>query len=114
MTRGLLVAIVAVVACAKAPLVLHEPNDPRLLQKLELTQQEWHEIHEQFLAHPGIEMPSDLRVLHWGRSSATGFVEVWCGHTATASRATSGPVFFFRRSEGHWYLLDEMSEWGKN
>ena len=113
-SRSLLIAVVTVLACAKAQLVLYEPNDPRLLGKLGLTAPEWREIQDQFHSHPGLELPSDLRVLRWGRSSVTGFVEVWCEHTASASRPASGPVFFFRREDGHWYLLDEMSEWGRD
>jgi hypothetical protein len=110
--RHLLAATLALIGCAKPQLALHDPGDPRLVAKLGLSSDEWRQIQAEFQSHA--DVTGDCRILHWGRSTLTGDVEVWCFHAAPTSRRTSGPVFFFHRTDGQWHFLrEEMSEWGR-
>jgi hypothetical protein len=99
--------LVTLASCAAPYLTLHDAADPKLLQKLRLTQREWDEIQQIMKTD---RLARGLRPLQWGRNGL-GYVEVWLAKSGSAAPALSGPVLFFRNDRGHWYLLREMSEW---
>ncbi len=96
-------------ACAATEFVKVRPDDPRLVTKLRLSQAEWQEIQAEIRKAQDI-VDADKQVWVWGRDLQTGFIELWCGNPKTD---VSGPVYFFRRDDGHWRLLREMSFWDK-
>lgn len=112
MTRLVCGLILLFAGCAKPQLVLHDPADPALIRKLGVSSPEWRQMQAQvdsLLARGDLR---DLRVIHWGRSSPTGDIEVWFAHALPKSPRNSGPVFFFRHVDGQWRLVtEEMSEW---
>jgi hypothetical protein len=97
-------------ACAKARIVSVDPADPQPARKLRLSEEEWRELQSEFQKHRGGLIARDLKVLWWSRSAITNLVEVACVDPYSPS---SGPVFFFRRDDGHWRILREMSVWDK-
>jgi hypothetical protein len=80
-----------------------------LAHKLELSLQEWQEIQSEFQNQSG-----EMKPFKWGRNSVSGLVEVYCVDPASPSPKRSGPVFFFRRDDGHWRMLREASGWDKD
>ena len=106
--RVALMSAVVVASCAKPDIVFVEPTDSRLAHKLRLPEQEWQEIQSEFRKHRGDPIAPDLIVKWWGRSVTSDLVEVGC---VDPKDTASGPIFFFRRDEGHWHLLREMSVW---
>jgi len=106
----LLLGIVLLAGCAGAEFISVGPKDPQPARKLRLSDQEWQEIQSEFRKHRGDLIDPDLNVKWWGRSAITGLVEVACENPKSPS---SGPVFFFRRDDGHWRILREISVWEK-
>jgi hypothetical protein len=103
-----LLSAVVLIGCAKSQFVTVDPTDHHPARKLGLSEQEWQEIQSEFRKHQGDLIARDLNTVYWGRSAATGLVEVGCVDPKSPS---SGPVFFFRRDDGHWRILREMSVW---
>ena len=101
----------AIATCATPPYTFVDPTESRPAHKLRLSEQEWQEIQAEFQKHRGDLIAPELSVKSWGRNlESGGLIEVMCvDPTATAG----GPVFFFRRDEGHWRILRETSWWGK-
>lgn len=107
-TSVALLGIVLLAGCDKPEIGSVGPADPQAARKLRLSEQEWQEIQSEFRTHRGDLIARELKVLWWGRSAASGLVEVGC---VDPSSPSSGPVYFFRRDDGHWRILREVSVW---
>jgi hypothetical protein len=109
--RLALISTLVVASCAKSEIVFVDPTESRLTYKLRLSEQEWQEIQAEFQKHRGDLIAPELNVKWWGRSLTSGLVEVGC---VDPKSPASGPIFFFRRDEGHWHILREMTVWYRN
>jgi hypothetical protein len=94
-----------VASCADSSSALFDPASPLLAQKLGISEEDWREVHVL------ISKRQDYSLTYLERSSL-GHIGAWMSTKTIDYLQKRGPVFFYAKHQGHWYELDEMSEWG--
>ena len=92
-------------SCTHSSSALFEPSSPGLAQKLGIHDDDWREVQSL------ITKEQDYSLTYLERSPV-GYVGAWMSTKTTNGLQKHGPVFFYAKHEGHWYRLDQMSEWG--
>jgi hypothetical protein len=93
-------------SCANPSPALIDPASPRLAQKLGIREHDWREIHDL------ISREHEYSLIYLERSPLAD-VGAWMATKTADGLQMHGPVFFYRKHQGHWYRMDEMSAWGE-
>jgi hypothetical protein len=82
----------------------YDPDCPNLAHKLGVQECDWLEVRDLISKERDYLLTCVERNPH-------GYIGAWMATKTPDGLQQHGPVFFYAKHQGHWYRLDEMSEW---
>lgn len=102
--------LLLLVSCAHPRNDVFPANSAHLPSKLGVSDADWRDI-QALIKLEKDESNKPYEVVYLERNQL-GLVVAWMAHHTPGETRPQGPVFFYFKDRGHWYRLEDMSEWG--